>query len=173
VGLAGAAVVSWVGVLGLYLLQAEPTTAGHPRATNITLAVIATALVVGVIGSTLNWRAEHTARKRDAALGLATGRRWWPDWIAAPGAIFGGPTLAVIAGGIVVAVAESASPTTLTTDGVNSYMFPALIIAGILMTAGLIYYFGIRDHLKEREAKRLSAANRDYLATEPTRDDHH
>lgn len=173
VGLAGAMVVCWLGVLGLYLLQTDPATVGHPRATNITLAVIAIALVVGVIGSTLNWRAEHTARKRDAALGLATGRRWWPDWIAALGTIFGGPLLAVIAGGVVVAVVESSSPTTLTTDEVNSYMFPALIIAGILMTAGIIYYFGIRDPLRKREAKRLSASNRDYLATEDTRDDHH
>lgn len=88
------------------------------------------------------------------------------------GCIFGAPTLVVIAAAIVVAVTESASPTPLTTDQVNSYMFPGLAIAGIVMTAGLLYFFGIRDHLKERESQRLSAWNRNYLATAPVDDDH-
>jgi len=82
IGYAAAGAFSWFGLVGIYLavFAPEPAPEGHPLAVKITLAVVAIVALAGIAGSTISWRAEREARKRDAALGLAVGRRWWPSW---------------------------------------------------------------------------------------------
>jgi hypothetical protein len=164
----------WFGVFGLYVLALGPDSdAGHPLATTIALVVIALAAGVAITGSTIAWRATHTARKRDAQLGLATGRRWWPGWLVGLSCLFVVPGLLITAGAVATGIAESASPTPLTQAQVNEYMTPAMIAAGVAAFAGFVYIFGIRDYLRERETRRLRDANRDYLASDlsPDEDD--
>lgn len=81
---AAAIVIGWFGGLVLYLATTEPDTPGegHPLAMTTTLVIIAIAIAAWITSSTLSWRSERSARTRDAALGLATSRRWWPDWLA-------------------------------------------------------------------------------------------
>lgn len=83
VGLSVTIATCWLGVLGFYLFFVRTDTAsgGHPLAAIITLVVLALAVVLGITGSTILWRAERSAQTRNAALGLATGRRWWPNWL--------------------------------------------------------------------------------------------
>jgi len=50
-------------------------------------------------------------------------------------------------------------------------MNPALVTSGVLMSAGLIYFFGIRRLLKTRESMRLSSWNRIHLDSENPGDD--
>lgn len=128
VGLSVTIATCWLGVMGFYLFFVRTDTAsgGHPLAAIITLVVLALAVVLGITGSTILWRAERSARTRNAALGLATGRRWWPNWLALLGCVILAPALVVIAGVALTAIVDSASATPLTTDQVNSYMFPTI-----------------------------------------------
>lgn len=165
VGLSVTIATCWLGVMGFYLFFVRTDTAsgGHPLAAIITLVVLALAVVLGITGSTILWRAERSAQTRNAALGLATGRRWWPNWLALLGCVILAPALVMIAGVALTAIVDSASATPLTTDQVNSYTFPTIAIAGIVMIAGLVYFYVLRDGLKSREAERLRRWNQDYL----------
>lgn len=163
VGFAGAILFCWLGSTGMYLWFLAPKDApeGHPLGAPIFLAVCALALILYVVGSTLSWRAKHSARKWSAELGLATGRRWWPNWLALLGCVFIAPAVVLVIVGAVILVVASGS---WTQDQVDSYMYPAMIVAGVVMAVGVIYYFFVRDYLMDRETRRLSTSNRNYLA---------